>query len=154
MQEHVSGIVVLQLFNREQRSYDEFEKINVDYMEAYKDAIMAHAVYYPVVEVLSATAIAFVIWFGGLRHLGGAVTIGILAAFIQYAQRFFRPIQDLSEKYNILQSAMASSERIFKLLDTPVKLSTPANPKQLDWAGRDRVRSCLVRLSSDGGRER
>jgi ATP-binding cassette subfamily B multidrug efflux pump len=135
MQEHVSGIMVLQLFNREKRSYDEFEKVNVDYMEAYKDAIMAHAVYYPVVEVLSATAIACVIWFGGLRHLGGAVTIGVLAAFIQYAQRFFRPIQDLSEKYNILQSAMASSERIFKLLDTSVEVVDPANPKTVTGPG-------------------
>lgn len=141
MQEHVSGIVVLQLFNREKRSYDEFEKVNVDYMEAYKDAIMAHAVYYPVVEVLSATAIAFVIWFGGLRHLSGttalsgAVTLGILAAFIQYAQRFFRPIQDLSEKYNILQSAMASSERIFKLLDTPVEVVDPVLPKTVTGPG-------------------
>ena len=152
MQEHVSGIVVLQLFNREKRSYDEFEKVNVAYMEAYKDAIMAHAVYYPVVEVLSATAIACVIWFGGLRHIASdfsvlvvwlfgwrhfssAVTIGILAAFIQYAQRFFRPIQDLSEKYNILQSAMASSERIFKLLDTPVEVVEPTNPKSVTGPG-------------------
>src|SRR3954452_1436646 len=107
LQEHVSGIVVLQLFNREKRSYDEFEKVNWLHMEAYKDAILAHAIYYPVVEVLSATAIACVIWFGGngvIRDavLGpgakGALTIGILVAFMQYAQRFFRPIQDLSEK--------------------------------------------------------
>ena len=134
-QEHVSGIVVLQLFNREQRSYEEFEKVNKQHMEAYKDAIMAHAVYYPVVEILSATAIACVIWFGGLRHMHGIVTLGILTAFIQYAQRFFRPIQDLSEKYNILQSAMASSERIFKLLDTPVEVVEPAQPKKATGPG-------------------
>ena len=119
LQEHVSGIVVLQLFNREKRAYERFEKINATHMEAFKDAILAHAIYYPVVEILSAVAIASVIWFGGSQVVRGAVTLGVLTAFMQYAQRFFRPIQDLSEKYNILQSAMVSSERIFKLLDTP-----------------------------------
>src|SRR5207253_3600054 len=89
----------------------------------------------PVVEVLSAVAIACIIWFGGMRHLRGGVTIGLLAAFIQYAQRFFRPIMDLSEKYNILQSAMASSERIFKLLDTPVEVVEPHNPKKTQGPG-------------------
>src|SRR5271167_2507137 len=110
--EHVTGIVVLQLFNREKKSYERFEKINRTHMDAFKDAIMAHAVYYPVVEVLSATAIACVVWFGGGYVIQNLVTLGVLVAFMQYAQRFFRPIQDLSEKYNILQSAMASSERI------------------------------------------
>ncbi len=124
--EHISGMTVLQLFNREQRSYDEFKSVNKQHMEAYKDAIMAHAIYYPVVEVLSAIAVASVIWFGGNQTLRDAVTPGVLVAFIQYAQRFFRPIQDLSEKYNILQSAMASSERIFKLLDVPVEITSPA----------------------------
>ena len=119
VQEHVTGIVVLQLFNREQKSYERFEKINRTHMDAYKDAILAHAIYYPVVEVLSAIAIACVVWFGGNQVIRNAVSLGVLVAFMQYAQRFFRPIQDLSEKYNILQSAMASSERIFKLLDTP-----------------------------------
>src|SRR5256885_10770420 len=105
-------------------------------MEAFKDAIMAHAVYYPVVEILSATAIACVIWFGGSNVIHNVTTIGILAAFIQYAQRFFRPIQDFSEKYNILQSAMASSERIFKLLDTPVEITSPAVTKSAEGPGR------------------
>ena len=125
LQEHVTGIVVLQLFNREKKSYERFEKINRTHMDAFKDAIMAHAVYYPVVEVLSATAIACVVWFGGNQVIRNLVTLGVLVAFMQYAQRFFRPIQDLSEKYNILQSAMASSERIFKLLDTPPRSSRP-----------------------------
>src|SRR5437868_14379434 len=105
-------------------------------MEAFKDAIMAHAVYYPVVEILSATAIACVILFGGSNVIHNVTTIGILAAFIQYAQRFFRPIQDFSEKYNILQSAMASSERIFKLLDTPVEITSPAVTKSAEGPGR------------------
>ena len=136
LQEHVSGIVVLQLFNRERRSFLEFEKVNAQHMEAYKDAIMAHAVYYPVVEILSATAVACVIWFGGNQVLRNAVSLGVLVAFMQYAQRFFRPIQDLSEKYNILQSAMASSERIFKLLDSPVEVVAPLNPKRVEGPGR------------------
>src|SRR5947209_7250685 len=128
LQEHVTGVVVLQLFNREQRAYEKFETINAQHMDAYKDAIMAHAIYYPVVEVLSTIAIAAVFWFGGVRVIWGTVTLGILVAFMQYAQRFFRPIQDLSEKYNILQAAMASSERIFKLLDTPPEIVSPAQP--------------------------
>jgi ATP-binding cassette subfamily B protein len=105
-------------------------------MDAFKDAILAHAIYYPVVEVLSATAIASVIWFGGIGVIRGVTTLGVLVAFIQYAQRFFRPIQDLSEKYNILQSAMASSERIFKLLDAPVEITSPASTKIPTGPGR------------------
>jgi ATP-binding cassette subfamily B multidrug efflux pump len=136
LQEHVSGMVVLQLFNREERAYDKFSEVNSVHMDAYKDAIMAHAVYYPVVEVLSAIAIASVIWFGGNDVIRNTTTLGVLVAFIQYAQRFFRPIQDLSEKYNILQSAMASSERIFKLLDTPTEITSPAVTKTPDGLGR------------------
>ncbi len=136
LQEHITGIVVLQLFNREKKSYDRFKDINRVHMDAYKDAIMAHAIYYPVVEVLSAIAIASVIWFGGGQVVRQTVTLGVLVAFIQYAQRFFRPIQDLSEKYNILQSAMASSERIFKLLDTQAEIVTPIHPKSPEGAGR------------------
>src|SRR6266481_7876711 len=136
MQEHVSGMVVLQLFNREKRAYDKFSDVNAVHMDAFKDAIMAHAVYYPVVEILSATAIACVIWFGGNDVIRGATTIGVLAAFIQYAQRFFRPIQDFSEKYNILQSAMAASERVFKLLDTPAEITSPAVTKRPSGPGR------------------
>jgi ATP-binding cassette, subfamily B, multidrug efflux pump len=136
LQEHVSGMVVLQLFNREERAFDKFSDVNAVHMDAFKDAIMAHAVYYPVVEVLSAIAIACVIWFGGNGVIRGATTLGVLVAFIQYAQRFFRPIQDLSEKYNILQSAMASSERIFKLLDTPVEITSPAVTKTPEGPGR------------------
>ena len=144
LQEHVSGIVVLQLFNREERSFAEFDKVNYQHMDAFKDAILAHAIYYPVVELLSAIAIACVFWFGGndiihqqtLRAAAATATLGMLVAFMQYAQRFFRPIQDLSEKYNILQAAMASSERIFKLLDTPPAITSPAQPKTPAGPGR------------------
>jgi len=127
---------VVQLFNREQRSFEEFEDINRQHMVAFKDAILAYALYYPAIELLSSVAIALVIWLGGNGVLRNAVTIGVLVAFIQYSQRFFRPIQDLSEKYNILQAAMAASERVFKLLDTPPELQTPADPRACDGTGR------------------
>ncbi len=136
LQEHVTGMVVLQLFNREKRAYERFDKINRSHMDAYKDAILAYATYYPVVEILSSAAIACVIWFGGSQTLRGITTLGVLVAFMQYAQRFFRPIQDLSDKYNILQSAMASSERVFKLLDSPVEVMNPAQPKVAAGPGR------------------
>jgi ATP-binding cassette subfamily B multidrug efflux pump len=136
LQEAVSGMLVLQLFNREKRAFRQFSKINASHMEAFKDAIMAYAVYYPVVEILSAIAVATIIWFGGGDVIRGMATIGILVAFMQYAQRFFRPIQDLSDKYNILQSAMASSERIFKLLDTPVDIESPAITQKPEGPGR------------------
>jgi ATP-binding cassette subfamily B protein len=159
LQEHVSGMVVLQLFNREKKAFDAFSEVNQQHMDAYKDAIMAHAIYYPVVEFLSSFAIACVIWFGGrdltryvhlttvelgfgahkfwpLHLVPKVVTIGVLAAFIQYAQRFFRPIQDFSEKYNVLQSAMAAAERVFKLLDTKVEIIEAPVTKVPDGPGR------------------
>jgi ATP-binding cassette, subfamily B, multidrug efflux pump len=170
LQEHVGGMVVLQLFNREKRAFTKFSEVNALHMDAFKDAIMAHAVYYPVVEILSSIAIACVIWFGGgyvihgstvlsvalafaqhhltvfhsahslklpvLHTIPSLATLGVLVAFMQYAQRFFRPIQDLSEKYNILQSAMASSERVFKLLDAPAEITSPAVTKTPHGPGR------------------
>jgi ATP-binding cassette subfamily B multidrug efflux pump len=136
LQEHVSGMLVLQLFNREKRSYQQFSDVNKSHMDAFKDAILAYAVYYPVVEVLSSIAVACIIWFGGLDVIKGLTTLGVLVAFIQYAQRFFRPIQDLSDKYNILQSAMASSERIFKLIDTPVEIVSPTETQSPAGPGR------------------
>src|SRR5215472_17260327 len=136
LQEAVSGMLVLQLFNREKRAYRQFSDINASHMVAFKDAIMAYAVYYPVVEILSAVAAAALIWIGGGDVVRNVATIGVLVAFMQYAQRFFRPIQDLSDKYNILQSAMASSERIFKLLDTPADITSPDVTKKPEGHGR------------------
>jgi ATP-binding cassette subfamily B protein len=135
LQEAVSGMLVLQLFNREKRAFKQFSDINASHMVAFKDAILAYSVYYPVVEILSAIAIASILWFGGLG-VPKLVTLGVLVAFMQYAQRFFRPIQDLSEKYNILQSAMAAGERVFKLLDTPVDIVSPLSPKKPQGTGR------------------
>ena len=136
LQEHVSGIIPLQLFNRERKSYEEFSAVNAQHMEAYKDAIMAYALYYPVVEALSWIAIACVLWYGGHSVLAGTTDLGVLVAFFMYAQRFFRPIQDLSEKFNILQSAMAAAERVFKLLDTEPKIQSPEVEKEPQGAGR------------------
>jgi ATP-binding cassette subfamily B protein len=136
LQEAVSGMLVLQLFNRERRAYNKFSEINASHMEGFKDAILAYSVYYPVVEILSAVAIASIIWFGGNGVIRGITSIGVLVAFMQYAQRFFRPIQDLSEKYNILQSAMAAGERVFKLLDTKIDIMSPTVAKTPRGAGR------------------
>ncbi|MGB7188925.1 MAG: ABC transporter ATP-binding protein, partial [Acidobacteriaceae bacterium] len=134
-QEHVTGMSLVQLFNRQRRAFDDFEHINRGYLIAFKDSILAYALYYPAVEIFSSTAIALVLWFGGIASMRGAVTIGVLVAFIQYALRFFRPIQDLSDKYNILQAAMAASERVFKLLDTTPEIVSPAHPKAGDNSG-------------------
>ncbi len=126
LQEHISGMSVVQLMNRERRARQQFERHNRVHMEAFKDAILAFALFYPAVELLSVTAIALMFWYGGLRVLAGGLGLGVVVAFMQYSQRFFRPIQDLSEKFNILQSAMASSERVFKLLDEPVTIASAA----------------------------
>ncbi len=135
-QEHISGMAVVQLFNREERAYRDFEAVNRLHMIAFKDTIFAYALYYPAVEILSSIAIALVIWRGGFGVLSGTVTIGMLAAFNMYSQRFWRPIQDLSDKYNILQAAMAACERIFKLLDTEPEIVSPANPRSGDGSNR------------------
>ncbi len=129
LQEHVNGIAVLQLFNREARSREEFKAVNRDHMEAFKDAIQAYGWFYPIVEFLGMLALALLLAYGGFRIRGGALSLGVLVAFFQYGLRFFRPIQDLSEKYNILQSAMAASERVFKLLDTPPAIVSPNAPR-------------------------
>lgn len=136
LQEHITGIVVLQLFNREAKSSREFDKVNREHMDAYKDAITAYGWFYPVVEFLSMLALAGILAYGGFRVRGGTMTLGVVVAFLQYGLRFFRPIQDLSEKYSILQSAMASSERIFKLLDTPTNITAPAAPSPLPASAR------------------
>jgi ATP-binding cassette, subfamily B, multidrug efflux pump len=127
LQEYISGMSVVQLFNRERKAMAEFAKRNRDNMLAWRDAILAYALFYPAVEFLSFATIALIYWSGGNRILHSALTLGVLTEFTMYAQRFFRPIQDLSEKFNILQSAMAASERIFKLLDEPVTIQSDPN---------------------------
>lgn len=162
LQEHISGMSVIQLFNRERKAQEQFKGLNHAYNMAFKKAILAFALFYPAIELLSSCAYAMIFWFGGLKVLVGAVTIGEVVKFYMYSQRFFMPIQDLSEKFNILQSAMAASERIFKLLDEPltvqsaenaVRIEAPRgeiefknvwfayrggeNPKEEDWVLRD-----------------
>jgi ATP-binding cassette, subfamily B, multidrug efflux pump len=132
LQEYISGMSVVQLFNRERKAMEEFEKRNRDNMLAWRDAILAYALFYPAVEFLSFATIALIYWSGGNRILHGTLSLGVLTAFTMFAQRFFRPIQDLSEKFNILQSAMAASERIFKLLDEPVLVESDPNAIPLD----------------------
>jgi ATP-binding cassette subfamily B protein len=131
LQEHLGGIRVVQLFNRQEAAARQFEAINRDHLDAHLKSIRIYAVFFPVIELLSSMAIAALLWYGGLRALGGTLTVGVLAAFIQLTRRFFQPLQDLSEKYNLLQSAMASSERIFRLLDTAPTVVEPAAPRSL-----------------------
>ncbi|MBL0160775.1 MAG: ABC transporter ATP-binding protein [Bryobacterales bacterium] len=129
LQEHVAGITVLQLFNRERRASADFEVVNRQHVNAYRGAIIAYGWFYPAVEFLSMLALASLLGYGGFQIRSGALTLGIMVAFFQYGMRIFRPIQDLSEKYNILQTALAASERIFGLLDEPVLVVAPAAPK-------------------------
>ncbi|MGA3332785.1 MAG: ABC transporter ATP-binding protein [Terracidiphilus sp.] len=137
-QEHISGMSVVQLFNREDRAYKDFEAVNRQHMVAFIDTIFAYALYYPAVDFLSSVAIALVVWRGGfgVLHLPPTVTIGVLIMFTQFSLRFWRPIQDLSDKYNILQAAMAACERIFKLLDSAPEIVSPAHPVLGDGSNR------------------
>ena len=127
LQEHITGMPVVQLFNREQPAFREFTEINRDHRDANVRSIFYYAVFFPGVELITAIGIALILWYGGGQVIRGLISVGGLIAFLQYAQRFYQPLADLSEKYNILQSAMASSERVFRLLDTPVEIETPAD---------------------------
>lgn len=142
LNEHLSGMGVVQLFNRERRAVQQFDEINQRHLRAWRQAILAHSWFYPAVEIISLLAIALIIWRGGVHVYLGVVETGTVVAFLLYVQRFFRPIQDLSEKYNILQNAMAASERVFKLLDTPAVVQTPAQTVSLPGrAGRVEFRN-------------
>ena len=122
-------------FVKEKKTIEEFEKINREHTEENKRSIFYYAVFFPVVELIGALSVGLIIWYGGGQVIQGAVTIGVIVSFIQFTEMFFRPIRDLSEKYNILQTAMASSERIFALLDERPSISDPPEPKK---AGRFR----------------
>jgi ATP-binding cassette subfamily B protein len=125
LQEHITGMQVIQLFNREARAHGEFAEVNREHRDANVRAIFYYAVYYPAVELVTAVGVGLIVWYGGLSVLRGAVSLGALIAFLQYAQRFYQPLSDLSDKYNILQAAMAASERTFRVLDTPVEIESP-----------------------------
>jgi ATP-binding cassette subfamily B protein len=139
MQESVTGMRVLQLFGRERQAMERFGAINRDHLDVNLRSITYYALFFPVIEVLTAAALALILWYGGGETIQGTMTVGTVAAFLQYTRRFFRPLQDLSEKYNILQAAMASSERIFELLDTEPEITDPADPVHLPAPGRGEI---------------
>ncbi len=133
LQEHISGMATVQLFNREEKEAGRFDDLNARHRDANIDSIFYYAVFYPVIELIETIGIALIVWYGGGQVIQSTLSVGALVAFFQYAQRFYEPISDLSEKYNILQAAMAASERVFKLLDTPVKIKTEGRgPKTED----------------------
>jgi ATP-binding cassette, subfamily B, multidrug efflux pump len=139
LQEHISGVAVVQLFGRERAASARFRSVNADYLAAHLRSITYYALFFPIIEVLTAVALAIIIVYGGFEIAAGATSVGTLAAFLQFARRFFRPIQDLSEKYNMLQGAMASSERIFELLDTPPADAHNAATRSLPVPGRGEI---------------
>jgi ATP-binding cassette, subfamily B, multidrug efflux pump len=140
LQERLTGMRVVQLFGREEASARRFGELNQEHLAAHLRSITVYAVFFPMVELLTSIAMALLLWYGGLRVLDGTLTVGVLAAFIQYTRRFFQPLQDLSEKVNLLQSAMASSERVFALLDEPVTVREPEHPRPLPRPVRGEVR--------------
>jgi ATP-binding cassette subfamily B protein len=139
LHERFTGMRVVQLFNREEADARRHHEVNADYLDAHLRSITYYALFFPVIELFTAIALALIIFAGGREIMAGTVTVGVVAAFLQYARRFFRPIQDLSEKYNLLQGAMASSERIFKLLDRPVEIGDPADPVSLPATTRGEI---------------
>jgi len=132
VQEHINGMSIVQLFNKEERERKKFRSINDGHKQAYVETIFYFAIFWPAVEIIASLAMALVIWYGGGRAFMGEVTFGILVAFVQYVRDFFRPIQGLSEKFNTLQSALASSERIFNVLDTENNITDPADPQTVE----------------------
>src|SRR5262249_38696080 len=126
--EHINGMTVVQLFNREAASAEEFEEINGENRDAQKAALFANAWFNPIVEFQGMFAVAGLLAYGGFQTPRGALTLGVLVAFFQYALRFFRPIQEMSDKYNVLQSAVAASEKIFALLDIEPSITAPQKP--------------------------
>src|SRR5262249_56985449 len=128
LQENITGMSTVQLFRRERLNFARFDAIDRDHRDANIESIFYYAVFYPAIEVVSTLATALILWYGGGSVIQSTLTLGALVAFVQYSQRFFRPISDMSEKFNVMQSAMASSERIFKLLDEPVAVESPARP--------------------------
>ncbi|MBN1155361.1 ABC transporter ATP-binding protein [candidate division KSB1 bacterium] len=150
LQENISGMLIVQMFNREKLNFKKFDDLNRSHLDAHVRTILYFAIYFPAVELISTIAIALIIWYGGALYLSGAVTFGVLTAFIQYAKRFFRPISDLSEKYNILQLAMASSERIFKLLDQqPLIVNSPRQVAPIDASPHIEFRNVSFRYNDN-----
>ena len=129
LQEAITGMAIVQIFVQEERKLDEFKQRNRDHLQANLDSSFYYAIFFPVISLIGTLALALILWYGGLQVLNGVLTLGAVVAFVQYSERFYKPISDLSEKFNILQSAMASSERIFDLLDTRPAVSAPTVPQ-------------------------
>src|SRR3954464_3266053 len=140
LQENITGMSTVQLFRRERTNFVRFDTIDREHRDANIDSIFYYAVFYPAIEVVSTLATSLIIWYGGGSVLQNTLTLGALVAFVQYSQRFFRPISDMSEKFNVMQSAMASSERIFKLLDEPVAIESPAQPARRHAPAQGHIR--------------
>ncbi|HET7229422.1 MAG TPA: ABC transporter ATP-binding protein [Longimicrobium sp.] len=153
LQEHLGGMRVVQLFGRERQAMERFAAINQDHTDANLRSITYYALFFPVIEVLSSVAMALILWYGGWQSLAGSISVGVVAAFLQYTRRFFRPIQDLSEKYNLLQGAMAASERIFELIDTAPEVGEAAEPVDLPVPGRGEIEFRDVWFRYDEGGE-
>lgn len=139
LQEHITGMRVVQLFNREGAASAKLAELNERHLQAHLRSITYYALFFPVIQLFTAIGLALVIWYGGHRILSGATTVGVVTAFLLYTRRFFRPIQDLSEKYNILQAAMASSERVFKLIDEEIEVTDPTDPRPLPDNGPGKI---------------
>jgi ATP-binding cassette subfamily B protein len=141
LQERISGMPVVQLFNREESELKTFRGINSDYRKANLDAIFYNAVFFPAVDIIVATGIALIVWYGGGDVLAGVITLGTVIAFLQMAEMLYEPIGDMSERYNLFQSAMSASERIFQLLDEPVTMKSPEKPAPLEVRGQIEFRN-------------
>ena len=139
LHEHVTGIRVVQLFNRERADAERLAELNDDHLQAHLRSITYYAIFFPVIQFFTALTLALILWYGGMRMLEGAVSVGVITAFLLYARRFFRPIQDLSEKYNLLQAAMASSERVFRLLDEEITIADIEVPRCLGKTAQGRI---------------
>src|SRR5207248_1100182 len=154
LQENITGMATVQLFRREPLNFAKFDHIDATHRDANISSIFYYAVFYPAIEAISSLASALIIWYGGGRVMQHALTLGSLVAFIQYSQRFFRPISDMSEKFNVLQAAMASSERIFKLLDEPIAIAPPAQPTRRPAPAEGHIRFEDVWFAYDSGAPR
>src|SRR5438067_11606294 len=154
LQENITGMSTVQLFRRETLNFERFDDIDRKHRDANIESIFYYAVFYPALECVRTLATALIIWYGGANVLRGTLTLGALVAFIQYSQRFFRPISDMSEKFNVLQSAMASSERIFKLLDEPIAIAPPAQPTRRPAPAEGHIRFEDVWFAYDSGAPR
>lgn len=151
VQEHINGMDIVQLFNREKKQQDKFKNINAAHRKAHIETIFYFSIFWPIVEVMASFAMALVVWYGGGRALMGGVTFGVLLAFIQYARQFFMPIRGLSEKFNTLQSALASSERIFNVMDVETDVQEPENPKSiLDPKGEITFENVWFKYNDEG----